>query len=77
LERHRLATGRFPESLEALVPGIITRLPHDPLTGETYHYRRLSDAAFVLYSVGWDGKDDGGKPGTTPFDEKEGDWVWR
>jgi hypothetical protein len=28
---------------------------------------------FVLYSVGWNEKDDGGKPGKRWL---EGDWVW-
>jgi len=27
----------------------------------------------VLYSIGWNGKDDGGVPGKTMA---EGDWVW-
>jgi len=31
----------------------------------------------VLYSVGWNEKDDGGTPGKALFDEKQGDWVWR
>ena len=46
------------------------------LTGEPYKYRRTEDGRFVLYSVGWDEKDDGGVPGKTLFDEKQGDWVW-
>ena len=46
------------------------------LTGEPYKYRRTDDGRFVLYSVGWDEKDDGGVPGKTLFDEKQGDWVW-
>ena len=33
------------------------------------------DGQFILYSVGWNEKDDGGVPGKTLFDEKEGDWV--
>ena len=34
------------------------------------------EGRFVLYSVGWNEKDDGGVPGKTRFDESEGDWVW-
>ncbi len=76
LERHRLANGQFPEKLEMLVPQFISYLPHDVLTGEPYKYRRTSDGRFVLYSVGWNEKDDGGVPGETLFDETRGDWVW-
>jgi len=77
LERHRLTNGRFPDTLDALVPQFITALPHDVITGEPYKYRRAADGQFLLYSVGWNEKDDGGVPGKTLFDEKEGDWVWQ
>jgi hypothetical protein len=76
LERYRLANGRFPEALEALAPRFISPLPSDVLTGEHYKYRLKADGRFVLYSVGWDEKDDGGVPGKTLFDDKQGDWVW-
>jgi hypothetical protein len=76
LERYRLASGHFPEELDALVPQFISKIPNDLLTGGPYTYRRTDDGRFVLYSVGWDEKDDGGVPGKTLFDEKQGDWVW-
>ncbi|MCX6926768.1 MAG: hypothetical protein NT154_26720 [Verrucomicrobia bacterium] len=76
LERYRLANGQFPESLEALAPQFISALPKDALTGQSYKYRRKDDGRFVLYSIGWDEKDDGGISGKTMFDEKQGDWVW-
>ncbi len=75
LERYRLANGQFPEKLDALAPRFISALPHDVLTGEPYKYRR-ADPAFVLYSVGWNEKDDGGVPGKVMNDDKQGDWVW-
>ena len=77
LERYRLANGRFPDTLGALVPRFIPRLPHDVINGEPYRYRRTEAGQFILYSVGWNEKDDGGVPGKTLFDEKEGDWVWQ
>jgi hypothetical protein len=77
LERYRLANGQFPDTLDALVPRFISQLPHDVITGEPYKYRRTDDGQFVVYSVGWNEKDDGGVPGKTLFDEKEGDWVWQ
>lgn len=77
LERFRLAKGHYPDKLEALEPQFISQLPNDPLTGEPYKYRRANDGQFVLYSIGWNEKDDGGEPGKTLFDEKQGDWVWQ
>jgi hypothetical protein len=77
LERYRLANGRFPDTLDALVPQFISQLPHDVISGNSYKYHLTKDGQFVLYSVGWNEKDDGGLPGKTLFDDKEGDWVWQ
>ncbi len=76
LERYRLAEGSYPEALTALVPKFVAQLPTDLLTGESYRYRRTDDGGFVLYSVGWNEKDDQGVPGKVPFDPESGDWVW-
>ncbi|HEV7924046.1 MAG TPA: hypothetical protein VGR14_01740 [Verrucomicrobiae bacterium] len=76
LERFRLAHGQFPDQLDALTPQYMSRLPNDVITGQPYKYRRTDDGQFVLYSVGWNEKDDGGVPGKTLFDQREGDWVW-
>jgi hypothetical protein len=73
LERYRLARGQYPETLEALVPQFAEKLPHDIIGGQPLRYHRTADGQFVLYSVGWNGKDDGGAPGQTIA---EGDWVW-
>jgi hypothetical protein len=51
-------------------------LPNDSLTGEPYKYRRTDNDHFVLYSVGWNEKDDGGVPGKVLFDDANRDWVW-
>ena len=77
LERYRLANAQFPETLDVLVPQFTSQLPDDVITGEPYKYRRTEAGQFMLYSVGWNEKDDGGVPGKTLFDEKEGDWVWQ
>jgi hypothetical protein len=58
-ERYRLAHGRWPESLEALVPEFLSKVPTDPYDGKPLRLRRLADR-LVIYSVGPDGKDDGG-----------------
>jgi hypothetical protein len=54
-------------------------LPKDALTGEPYKYRRADDGQFVLYSVGWNEKDDGGTVALSEdgsVDVRNGDWVW-
>jgi hypothetical protein len=76
LERYRLTNGQYPETLDALVPQFISELPHDVIGGAPYMYRRTDNGSFLLWSVGWNEKDDGGVPGKTLFDEKDGDWVW-
>jgi hypothetical protein len=80
LERHRLAHGKYPQTLDELAPQFITKVPHDPIGGQPLHYRPTDDGQFILYSVGWNEKDDGGivsltKSGSVDLDN--GDWVWR
>ena len=81
LERFRLAHGQYPDSLDSLAPGFIEKLPHDIINGQPLKYRRTDDGKYVLYSVGWNEKDDGGlvevnKSGEG-LDLQAGDWVWR
>jgi hypothetical protein len=79
LERYRIANGQFPDTLPALVPKFMSKLPHDVINGEPLKYHRTADGRFVLYSVGWNGTDDGGKVGLNQsgnVDIKTGDWVW-
>jgi hypothetical protein len=90
LERYRLAQGNFPETLDVLAPQLLEKLPHDLISGQPLKYRRTDDGQFVLYSVGWNGTDDGGKVGLTKQKEAsgkirgelglsitDGDWVWQ
>ena len=90
LERYHLAHGEYPATLDALVPQFIEKLPHDIIGGQPLHYQRAdapsaqgTDAAggkFLLYSVGWNEKDDGGTVALTKKgaeDRENGDWVWR
>jgi hypothetical protein len=51
--------GAFPASMRAALP----QSPLDPFTGQPLQYRREGEG-FVVYSVGADGKFDGGRPGT-------------
>ena len=75
LERHRLATGQLPETLDALVPKFIARLPHDPFNGAPLKYERIGETDFVLSSVGWDQRDEEGA--AVKVLAKRTDWVWR
>jgi hypothetical protein len=83
LERYRVANGQFPETLNAISPQYLEKMPLDLITGEPLKYRRTTDGQFVLYSVGWDEKDDGGTMGgmakdkTSRMDVMRGDWVWQ
>ena len=76
LERYRLANGQFPKTLDALTPQFIAHPPNDVITGQPYKYRLATNGQFILYSVGWNEKDDGGVPGKELFDKTQGDWVW-
>ena len=62
LRAYRLEHGTYPTTLTVLTPAYLKRVPDDPcaLSGPL-HYKRLGSKC-VLYSVGPDGKDDGGKP---------------
>ena len=81
LERYRLAHGVYPDSLDALAPAYIEAGPHDIMNGEPYHYQLRPDDTFLLYSVGWNQTDDGGKvvyktDSPKQIDYEKGDWVW-
>jgi hypothetical protein len=89
LERYHLKHGRFPETLDAIPVDLLGlpadgNPPHDLITGQPLHYGPTADG-FLIYSVGWNQTDDGGKP--PPFDKdwrgnpvvnlSKQDWVWR
>lgn len=72
-------TGRYPENLEELVPGILTEVPVDPFTGKPLVYRREGEG-FIVYSLGSNQKDDGGRSTyaiTQLVMDKDDDWTWR
>jgi tetratricopeptide (TPR) repeat protein len=80
LERYRLAHGQYPETLDALTPQFVGKIPHDIIGGQPLHYRRTEGGKFLLYSIGWNETDDGGqvalkKDGSE--DREKGDWVWQ
>lgn len=75
LERYRLQNGAYPDRLEALIPQFIDTLPPDPILGGSYKYRRDKPNHYILYSIGYNGVDDGGTIGKRN-DVYAGDWVW-
>lgn len=81
LERYLLAHKTYPERLDDLIPVLGTKPPVD-IVGETsIHYQKASRDSYLLYSIGWNGADEGGK---AVFDSQQpsrrlleqGDWVW-
>jgi hypothetical protein len=61
LERYRQVNKTWPESLEPLVPGFIGGIPRDVIDGKPLRYRRSPDRGYILYSIGWNQRDDGGQ----------------
>ena len=60
MERFRRGHGgRLPARLEELVPGYCKAVPADLFDGKPLRYRTFG-TGYVIYSVGPDGKDDGG-----------------
>ena len=76
LERHRLAHGSFPASLDALVPVYLPSLPRDVMNGEPLHYRTETAGGYTLYSVAWNLRDDGGLAEPKRHAKDQSDWVW-
>jgi hypothetical protein len=51
--------GEYPKTLSELAPTYIDAIPKDPFTDGPLHYKS-EDGGYLLYSVGRNGKDDGG-----------------
>jgi hypothetical protein len=62
LLRFQRQNGHYPVSLTELTPPYLAKPVMDPWSGKPLHYRRNADGTFTLYSVGEDGRDDGGDP---------------
>ena len=85
LERYRIENGAYPDSLAAVKLADGKPLPRDPIHDKPMGYRKTADGRYALWSVGFDGKDDGGKrtlnekkPENTQFHKTDyvGDWLW-
>ena len=72
LEQFRAShINRYPAGLSELTPSYLNAVLTDPFDGQPLRYRK-QDAGYVLYSIGPDLKDDGGKP----MNGKGGDIVF-
>jgi hypothetical protein len=58
-ERYRLATGAWPETLDALVPAYLEAVPVDPFDDQPIRHAHI-DEGIKVWSIGEDLKDDGG-----------------
>ncbi|MGB7158085.1 MAG: hypothetical protein WBD40_08465 [Tepidisphaeraceae bacterium] len=90
LELHRQRHGNYPVTLDPLVPALLPSLPVDRITGGPLRYRIENDKP-LIYSLGADRDDDGGRPQLTsaghpsptgaarwnvpPERVRDGDWV--
>ncbi len=70
LTLHKAEHGGYPESLDALAPEFLDRVPLDPFTAQPLKYARDGEG-FLIYSVGLNGIDDAGLTET----EKDGEKV--
>ena len=60
LAAHHAEHGRYPAKLDDLVPEYLTTIPDDLFLSQTLHYCP-TDPGYLLYSVGVNGVDDGGR----------------
>ena len=62
LQAYKMDHGGYPATLGQLIPGYLPAVPADVFAdGKPLHYRR-TNTGYCLYSIGPDGKDDGGTP---------------
>jgi len=80
LKLRKVEHGAYPDSLDALSPALLDEVPEDPCTGKPLVYVR-QDAGFLVYSIGLNGKDDGGLKETEKAGKKVNpgtdDIAWR
>ena len=62
LHTFHLEHGRYPATLAELAPDYLKKLPNDPYAAQSPFQYHIAVKSYTLYSVGPDGKDDGGLP---------------
>jgi hypothetical protein len=69
---HHAAHGEYPETLDSLIPKIMSTMPLDPYSSEPFIYKRC-DKGYLLYSASANGVDDGGDDYEEPI--VDGEWI--
>ena len=59
LAEYRIREGNYPEQLSDLMPRFLPSVPEDLFAAKPLHYD-TDGAAYRLYSIGRNGRDDGG-----------------
>jgi hypothetical protein len=71
LSAYRADEGEYPKTLDELTPAYLPTIPDDPYIGEPVRYKRTRKG-FVLYCVGPDGEDNGGRgPMSNSYDHDD------
>jgi hypothetical protein len=69
LERQRIADGRYPTTLSALVPGQLSRIPNDVARGRPIAYQLLGADRYELRGLGFNHVND-------RTNSVSDDWLW-
>jgi hypothetical protein len=75
LELFRRKNSAYPERLDALIPEFLASAPRDPVDDSAMRYRRTDDGGFMLWSIGPNRIDDGGKSDPQKSLTSQLDWV--
>jgi type II secretory pathway pseudopilin PulG len=74
LQAFKKSTGRYPATLNALIPDVIPEIPLDPYDGQPMRYNRSKG---IVYSVGEDLKDSDGSTDLLPHKNPRNEWQWQ
>jgi hypothetical protein len=61
VERYRAKYVQTPARLEQTTPDFLVAVPSDPFDGKPLRYFPAGDEGYIVYSIGANGKDDGGQ----------------
>ncbi len=67
----KMEKGGYPEKLDELVPEYLDEVPLDPFALKPLRYKKR-EGKWIIYSIGPDGKDDGGLKKYVPYKTEEG-----
>jgi hypothetical protein len=76
MTRYRLDHGQLPRQLAALVPNYLDEIPIDPFNGQSLRLT-TRNGEWIIYSVGANGIDNGGKSGAPSKDEDDVSFTFK